>query len=134
VAQVTSLGQSRSTHRLVSTLTELSRRDDLESLMYSLLFLLLGGLPWRKIAETHKGSFITRMGRTKLLKERMNGAKLVAEHHLPVEWGRVYDCIKTLAFDETPLYAQYQNLFRDVWDQHGFTDFELTWEPSQGTY
>lgn len=46
-------GSLRFSSRAANSKLSLSRRDDLESLLYSLIFLVKGELPWMKLAASN---------------------------------------------------------------------------------
>jgi hypothetical protein len=78
-----------------------SRRDDLESLAYTLLFLLLGNLPWQQ----YKGQSGTRAGYIKHVREKKrqwSGRRL--GQGLAKEFGELLDYARALEFDAKPDY------------------------------
>jgi len=85
---------------------EQSRRDDLESVAYILIYIYHGSLPWQHFPtspDTDKFKFI----REKKLNTPLNQ---LAENPHPavIEFLRA---IRTLQFDETPDYEHYIRLF-----------------------
>ena len=76
-----------------------SRRDDLESLAYTLMFLLNGRLPWQGYQGDNKGYLVARkkmaVGAEALARGRHNAFKTFCE------------AVINLKFDEEPLYAAY---------------------------
>lgn len=85
---------------------EQSRRDDLESLGYVLLYLLLGTLPWIGVdGSTKEGKY------NKILKRKLNTN---LEHILtnqPIEFIMYINYVKSLKFSESPDYVYMINLF-----------------------
>lgn len=83
-----------------------SRRDDLESLAYTLMFLLNGRLPWQGYQGDNKGYLVARkkmvVGAEALTRGRHSAFKTFCE------------AVINLKFDEEPLYAAYIKLFEPV--------------------
>lgn len=75
-----------------------SRRDDIESLAYSLIFLAKGSLPW-------SSGFLS----TKLT----TSSESVASG-LPSIFSVFLNSAKHLHFEETPPYSEYRKMFRDA--------------------
>ncbi|CAD8174043.1 unnamed protein product [Paramecium octaurelia] len=77
---------------------ELGRKDDLESLMYILLYFLRGQLPWQNMGN------VTDEERTKKVGE----LKLSLENELfrdqPPEFQKIYNAIRRLQFKQEPNY------------------------------
>ncbi|EUC53611.1 kinase [Rhizoctonia solani AG-3 Rhs1AP] len=90
--------------------SQLAFRDDLESLAYTLLWLLRGVLPW-----SHYAKCGTRIGRIKQVftqKKRHNGATLAIE--LPAEFGELVDYARSSPLDEKPEYAGWKKRLKQV--------------------
>jgi serine/threonine protein kinase len=83
-----------------------SRRDDLESLAYTLMFLLNGRLPWQGFAGDNKGYLVARKkmvtSADQLARNRDSSFKLFCE------------AVINLKFDEEPAYAAYIKLFEPL--------------------
>ena len=78
-----------------------SRRDDLESLLYLVLFLIRGRLPWHSALD----GVLNRSQKLKKLKEvkrRMSYAQI--QEHFPPELRQVYGYVTGLQFEEEPDY------------------------------
>ena len=91
---------------------EQSRRDDLESLGYMLLFFLKGSLPWQGICS--KGD--TREERHKkirLVKIHTSPKKLC--YGLPSEFYEYMCYCKTLEYKEKPNYQYLHKLFKNIY-------------------
>ncbi|GAX84656.1 hypothetical protein CEUSTIGMA_g12077.t1 [Chlamydomonas eustigma] len=83
-----------------------SRRDDLESLAYTLLFLLKGRLPWQGFQGANKGFQVCRkkMGTgSDLLCQRVNSA-----------FQEFTDAVINLKFEEDPPYQKFMALFEPL--------------------
>jgi serine/threonine protein kinase len=85
---------------------ELSRRDDLESIGYILVYLFKGRLPWQGIRHKDKRK------RYKLIEEmkRKETAESLCKD-MPREFLIYLKYVKTLDFDEKPHYTSLKNMF-----------------------
>ena len=102
---------------------EQSRRDDLESLAYSLIYLLKGSLPWQGLREQDQRM---RMQKILELKCSITPAQLCAG--LPQAFTSFVQSVKRLGYDEEPKYAEYRSIFRDLFIIEGFTyDYVYDW-------
>ena len=103
--------------------SEQSRRDDLESLGYVLVYLLKGSLPWMGLdAETknEKYSKILDLKNSISIDELCSG--------LPKEFETYLLMIKRLKFTEHPKYSKYRALFRNLFIESGFIyDYKYDW-------
>ncbi|KAG8708124.1 hypothetical protein FRC08_000097, partial [Ceratobasidium sp. 394] len=72
---------------------KLAYRDDLESLAYTLLWLLRGSLPWSYY--TRHGTTFGRIRQTYEQKKRHNGSTLATG--LPDDFGALVDCARSLS-------------------------------------
>lgn len=89
----------------------LSRRDDLESLGYTLLRLLAGSLPWsglKREKDEKPGPGILKV------KEELSLPELCRRCGAPAEFGTYLKYCRALAFDATPDYNYLRGLFRNV--------------------
>ncbi|KAK0474924.1 kinase-like domain-containing protein [Armillaria novae-zelandiae] len=101
---------------------ESSRRDDLESLAYMLIYFLKGTLPWRKMrAPTHPPPGTPDYPPYNPVTETWNiirDAKLKAEEKLtqglPPEFDVLYRYARSLSFDDLPDYEGLRELFRGL--------------------
>lgn len=102
---------------------EQSRRDDLETLGYSLIYLLKGELPWQKI----KGSKIEKNQKIKEIKMKTSVKDLCFE--APKEFAEYLNYCKNLDFEEEPDYSYLKNLFQELIDEKNFKfDNKFCWE------
>ncbi|CAD8084386.1 unnamed protein product [Paramecium primaurelia] len=106
----------------------LSRRDDMESLGYMLIFLLKGQLPWQNLQFTSEENKIKQVGQMKMKMEVSELCK-----GLPIEFGRYLDYVRGLPFKSEPNYKYCQSLFRKVQNEHNYLPKELVfdWNISQ---
>lgn len=102
---------------------ELSRRDDLISLAYILIYFLKGKLPWQKVkgnTKEDKYNYIYK------LKKNLNSSTIC--ENLPKEFMVFLDYCINLSFDEQPNYVYIKNLFRDLINKNGLVyDLIFDW-------
>ena len=84
---------------------ELTRRDDLESIGYMLIFLITGTLPWFRI----KGPYSERYEKIYKIKADISNEDLCKG--LPIEICKYMKYVKSLKFDEDPDYDYLRRLF-----------------------
>ena len=92
-----------------------SRRDDLESIGYVLLYLLLGKLPWQNIKCNDKDKRYMMIGENK--------ASLSLWQHFPnvsCEFILYLDYCQKLEHDEDPDYDYLRNIFINLYKHHGY--------------
>lgn len=101
---------------------EQSRRDDMESLGYMILYFLRP-LPWQglKVAsQKEKEELILEKKKTISTKDLCDG--------LPQEFALYFDHIHSLDFDDQPEYSYLRKIFRDLFIREGFDfDFVFDW-------
>ncbi|CAO2197657.1 unnamed protein product [Urochloa humidicola] len=83
-----------------------SRRDDLESLAYTLVFLLRGRLPWQGYQGENKGFLVC--------KKKMATSPESLCCFCPQPFREFVEYVVNLKFDEEPDYAKYVSLFDSV--------------------
>lgn len=115
----------------------LSRRDDLESLMYMLVYFLLGRLPWQGMSLTKVSKGVRRkIGR----REQYKMIRRVKERHaegclptqvkeqanrgcmwrmVPKEFATLFQYVRSMRFEEKPDYIYIRKLLRAVGERHG---------------
>ena len=104
---------------------ELSRRDDLESLGYMLIFLAKNTLPWIN-AENLKTYNIKIIKEIIKIKEKITPDKLC--QGLPEEFTEFIKYSKNLHFDEEPNYEYLKGLFMSVLSKNNYkNDFIFFW-------
>jgi serine/threonine protein kinase len=82
----------------------LSRRDDIESLAYILIYFLRGGLPWQGIDTRPKKN------KEIILKMKQVSASALC-HGLPVEFEELLKHARELRFNQRPNYDHFRDLF-----------------------
>lgn len=93
---------------------EQSRRDDLESLGYILLYFLRGSLPWQGFrANTKKQKYekIHEQKRMISIDDLCSG--------LPREFSSYFNYVRSLKFPDKPDYAGLRKRFRDLFQKEG---------------
>ncbi|KAG6514451.1 hypothetical protein ZIOFF_024810 [Zingiber officinale] len=83
-----------------------SRRDDLESLTYTLIFLLRGRLPWQGYQGENKGFLVC--------KRKMATSSESLCCFCPQPFKRFIEYVVNLKFDEEPNYAKCISLFDEL--------------------
>ncbi len=83
-----------------------SRRDDLESLAYTLLFLLKGRLPWQGYQGDNKGFLVC--------KKKMATCAESLCRYSPPAYRQFMEAVINLKFDEEPKYAAMSALFEPL--------------------
>jgi serine/threonine protein kinase len=101
-----------------------SRRDDLESLGYMLVYLLNGTLPWKNINDNpNKQDKYIKIGEKKV--------KTLVESYcknLPDEFAIYLNYSRSLLFDEKPDYVFLRKLFEDLFNrEHYVKDYAYDW-------
>ena len=89
---------------------EQSRRDDLESLGYMLIYFLKGKLPWQGLKGDTKE---IRRHNIKMTKMMTPISKLCTD--IPIEFYHYMCYCKNLDFSETPNYSYLKNLFKKLY-------------------
>ena len=102
---------------------ESSRRDDLISIGYMLIYLIKGELPWSKIKC---GTISERFNNILNLKKNTTNEELCK--NLPSEFCDYIKYVKSLKFQEEPNYLYLKNLFIKVLDKmHETNDLYFSW-------
>ena len=99
---------------------QLSRRDDLESLGYTILYFMKGGLPWMNLNQNinEKEAYIKTYSMKKFMPvERLcKGA--------PSEMQDYFRYIRQLKFKEEPNYDYLRNLFVNLLKKNGIENYQ----------
>lgn len=88
---------------------EQSRRDDLESLGYVMMYFNRGSLPWQGLKATTKKQKYERIS-----EKKMSTPIEVLCKGFPAEFAMYLNYCRTLRFDESPDYMYLRQLFRWV--------------------
>jgi len=94
---------------------EQSRRDDLESLGYMLIFLAKGNLPWLSI-EDLEISKVMKFKKIYIFKKKLSTEKLC--EGLPEEFAKFINYSRKLDFEENPDYNYLRSLFSSILDRN----------------
>lgn len=102
---------------------EQSRRDDLESIGYVLIYFAKGKLPWQNIKAS------TKEEKYKLIADvKLNTTADVLCKDLPTEFATYMNHVRNLGFEETPNYKSLRKLFRMLFLESGFDyDYHYGW-------
>ena len=94
---------------------EQSRRDDLESLAYSLIYLIKGELPWMNLKYNNK-----KEKQFKIFQKKMNITNEELCKGIPAEFQLFVKYIKDLFFEDTPNYQYLKQLLGKIYDKFHF--------------
>lgn len=102
---------------------EQSRRDDLESLGYVLMYFMRGSLPWQGLRGTNKRQKYEKIREKKLatsIEELCQG--------FPTEFATYIHICRGYKFEETPNYEFLKALIKNLFVRMGFAyDFVFDW-------
>lgn len=102
---------------------EQSRRDDLESLGYVLLYFLRGSLPWQGLKAATKKQKYDKICEKKL----STPIEVLCKGH-PVEFASYFHYCHSLTFDQRPDYGFLKRLFRELFTREGCEfDYIFDW-------
>ncbi|KIK35017.1 hypothetical protein CY34DRAFT_17308 [Suillus luteus UH-Slu-Lm8-n1] len=87
----------------------LGRRDDLESLTYTLIYFLCGSLPW--LTSDHEG-----LSNSSMLERKVNTTVEVLCHGIPIKFASLLIYTRLLAFSEDPDYEYLLSLLHAISD------------------
>jgi hypothetical protein len=95
--------------------SEQSRRDDLESLGYTMIYFARGSLPWQglKAATEDERNEIIKDKKMTISVEELCGP-------LPKEFATYLKYVRNLGFDEQPNYSYLRKLFSNLFLREGF--------------
>lgn len=114
------------TARYVSINTHLgyeqSRRDDLESIGYILIYLAKGSLPWQNLPAKNKEE---KYEKILDVKKKTSIEELCK--HLPKKFEEFFNYVKNLSFKATPNYDFLKQLFLDMLKEKNY-EFDLIFD------
>lgn len=96
---------------------EQSRRDDMESLGYMLIYFARGSLPWQGIKANNKNEKYR-----KIMEKKMSTPLSSLCKGLPQELHRYLDYCRSLRFEDEPNYPHLRSLFRDAIKSNKYGD------------
>lgn len=102
---------------------QLSRRDDMESLGYLLVYLAKGKLPWQNLRSQNKEEKYQQI----LEKKELTSIDKLCSG-LPKEFIQYFKHVKSLRFDEEPCYDFLKGLFLTAFSERRYSfDFHWDW-------
>jgi hypothetical protein len=102
---------------------EQSRRDDMESLGYTLLYLLKSHLPWIGLPATNRKEKYMKILR---LKQTIPLEQLCSD--LPQEFTEYIQIVRNLTYPEEPPYFHLKSIFRNIFlSQQFLFDYNYDW-------
>ncbi|CAN1232094.1 Casein kinase 1-like protein 10, partial [Linum grandiflorum] len=102
---------------------EQSRRDDLESLGYVLMYFLRGSLPWQGLKAGTKKQKYDRISEKKML----TPIEVLCKSY-PSEFTSYFHYCRSLRFEDKPDYAYLKKLYRDLFVREGYQfDYIFDW-------
>jgi len=122
------MGTGTGTARYMSINTHLgheqSRRDDMESLGFMIVFLMKGRLPWQGLKCKTKQEHMKKICDTK----RTYSIKRLCDN-CPIEFKRImlpyFLHVRNLSFEEAPKYDYLKKLFSDICKLKGYQNDDL---------
>ncbi|XP_050218798.1 casein kinase 1-like protein 10 [Mercurialis annua] len=102
---------------------EQSRRDDLESLGYVLMYCLRGSLPWQGLRAGTKKQKYDKISEKKML----TPVEFLCKNYSS-EFTSYFHYCRSLRFEDTPDYSYLKRLFRDLFIREGYQfDYVFDW-------
>lgn len=102
---------------------EQSRRDDLESLGYVLMYFNRGSLPWQGLKAVNK-----RQKYEKIREKKLSTSVEELCLGYPMEFATYIKICRNYKFDESPNYDALRNLIKDLFKKSGFIyDYVFDW-------
>jgi casein kinase I family protein HRR25 len=102
---------------------EQSRRDDLESLAYVLIYFCRGALPWQGLkAQTKKQKY------DRIMEKKMTTSTEALTRGLPCEFTLFLNYARSLRFDDKPDYVYLRRMMRDLFVRQAYQyDYVFDW-------
>lgn len=102
---------------------EQSRRDDMESLGYVLMYFLRGALPWQGLKAVTKKMKYEKISEKKIA----TPIEVLCKGH-PLEFVTYFQYCRSLRFDDKPDYAYLRKLLRELFARECYTwDYLFDW-------
>lgn len=102
-----------------------SRRDDLESVAYILIYFISGDLPWQGVKAKTKSE---KKEKIREIKAVIDFDKLEEYKSVPVELKAFLKYCKELGYYETPNYSKLQLLLKSLQSRLGIPEIPSIWE------
>lgn len=103
---------------------EQSRRDDLEAILYMLIYFVAGALPWQNMKKKHMRKRKDKHRELAMMKQT---ATSEMTRNLPSEFGVALKYVRELAFDAEPDYEHLRRLFKGLYVRRGYNKFAFDW-------
>ena len=100
-----------------------SRKDDLESIGYLLVYLYRGSLPWMKIKHKEKSERYRLIGNKKI-----NTTEEELCDKLPNEFLIYLKYVRNMDYDEKPHYTSLKNMFIKLYNSKNYRLDKFEWE------
>jgi len=94
---------------------EQSRRDDLESLGYVLMYLIRGSLPWQGLKANTK-----KLKYERIMDRKMSTSTESLCKGYPAEFRSYFEYCRSLRFEDRPDYSYIKRLFKELFYRKGF--------------
>jgi hypothetical protein len=101
---------------------ELSRRDDIESMLYILIFCLMGNLPWSGILTME---FLQSENAKKRILQMRDPTNFLLKD-VPLEFRSLLDYAQNLSFDAAPDYERIETILYLVKERNDLGD-DIQW-------
>jgi len=95
---------------------EQSRRDDMESIGYVLMYFLRGSLPWQGLKATTK-----RQKYERIMERKMSTPIDELCQGFPTEFQTYFEYCRALRFEDRPDYMYLKRMFRDLFFRKGYS-------------
>ena len=96
-----------------------SRRDDLESMIYILIYFLKGKLPWQDVKAKNKDE------RYKLIEQIKTKVSIISLcENIPIEFAELLKYIKSLEFNAKPNYNKFYLCFHNIINKISYEQME----------
>lgn len=106
-----------------------SRRDDMESIGYVLIYFLNGELPWTNVSATTTNMMLQDIHK---MKKKTSVKDLC--HNCPPEFEQYLTRCRDLQFDEMPQYQYMRQIFRLLYQRHfASSNDAFDWEVETGS-
>lgn len=116
-------GSLRFSSRAANSKLTLCRRDDLESLLYSVIFLVKGDLPWMKITANNM------IGANEEFFSLKSNSREELLSGMPEAFTTAMNYIDSLKFFSNPDYDRLRELFTGLMKKQGYElDYKFDWE------
>jgi serine/threonine protein kinase len=100
-----------------------SRKDDLESIGYILVYFFKGSLPWQNIKSSVKEKKYQL-----ILEKKQNTTRVQLCKGLPDIFLCYFQYIDSLKYDERPRYTSIINTFKDFYNARMYTTNKFDWQ------